>query len=155
MSSCCQGGCQGGFQGGISDDFNDHCHDHDHHRHHGFFPDFFRRPFVLIASIPRNRQTGVSPKIKAIKLIFGRYFNNDRGLIDVENEISMWQGFKEIPIRIRRVERHDGHRVLLVIPLVPLIGGVTYKVRVKSVFVYRDGHKVVRCRLIVFSTRCR
>jgi len=158
MSSCCQGGCQGGFPGGISDDCNghDYCHDHDHHRDRDCFPDYFRRPFVLVASIPRNRQTGVSPKIKAIKLIFGRDFNSGRGLIDVENDIDMWQGSTRIPVRIKRVsDRHSGRRVLLVIPLVPLVGGVIYKVRVRSVFIFRNGTKVVRCRLIVFSTRCR
>jgi hypothetical protein len=139
MDSCCQGSCHGDY----------------HHRRHGHLPDF-RRPLVLIGSVPRNRQTGVSPSIKAIKLIFGRDFNTDRCLINVENVIDMWQGMNQVPIRIKRVaDKQDGHRVLLVIPLIPLIGGVTYKVRVRSVFVYRNGDKVTKCRLIVFSTGCR
>ena len=139
MDSCCQGSCHGDY----------------HHRRHGHLPGF-RRPLALIGSVPRNRQTGVSPSIKAIKLIFGRHFNTDRCLINVENVIDMWQGMNRVPIRIKRVaDKQDGHRVLLVIPLIPLIGGVTYKVRVRTVLVYRNGDKVTKCRSIVFSTRCR
>jgi hypothetical protein len=137
------------------------CHDNWHNDDHCFDFKFhdrfcnFRRPYVLVASVPRNRQTGVSPKIKAIKLIFARDFTT-RGLVDVENVIDMWQGWKQIPITIRRtVDKKTGRRVLLVIPLVPLVGGVTYKVRVRSVLIFRDGKKVTRCRLIVFTTGCR
>lgn len=146
MRSC----CQGGYQDGVNDD----CYHHDHHRDHGYFHNF-SRPYVLVASIPRNRQTGVSPNIKAIKLIFARDYTT-RGLIDVENVIDMWQGLNRIPISIRRtVDKKTGRRVLLVIPLIPLVGGVTYKVRVRSVLIFRDGTKVPKCRLIVFSTGCR
>ncbi len=114
------------------------------------------RPLVLISSIPRNGQTDVSPSIKAIKLIFGRDFNNDRRLVDAFNEIDMWQGTNKVPIRIRRgIDRIDGHRVTLVIPIDPLLGGVTYKVRIKSFFVDRDGRTSKKCRLIVFTTACR
>lgn len=150
MSNCCQGNWQ-------EDHFCDHRDHHDHHHndHCPFpFPEF-RRPFVLVASVPRNRATGVSPNIKAIKLIFARDVTT-RGLIDVENVIDMWQGMKQIPIRIRRtVDKKTGRRVLLVIPLVPLKGGVTYKVRVRSVYFFRNGTKVSKCRLIVFTTGCR
>ena len=146
MSNCCQGNWHG-------DNHFDH---HDHH-HNDCFPfPFPRRLFVLTASIPRNRQTGVSPFIKSIKLIFSRDFNVNRGLVDVENTIDMWMGMTPIPVRIKTVS--DGsyrRRVLLVIPLVPLKGGVTYKVRVRSVLYYRDGTKATKCRLIVFTTGCR
>ena len=144
MSNCCQGNWQG-----------DHHCDHNHHDHFPFpFPDF-RRPYVLVASVPRNRAIGVSLKIKAIKLIFARDVTT-RGLIDVENVIDMWQGMNQIPITIRRtIDKKTGRRVLLVIPLVPLVGGVTYKVRVRSVYYFRNGTKVSKCRLIVFTTGCR
>ena len=144
MSNCCQGNWQG-----------DHHCDHNHHDRFPFpFPDF-RRPYVLVASVPRNRAIGVSPKIKAIKLIFARDVTT-RGLIDVENVIDMWQGMNQIPITIRRtIDKKTGRRVLLVIPLVPLVGGVTYKVRVRSVYYFRNGTKVSKCRLIVFTTGCR
>ena len=137
------------------------CHDHYHKDDHCFdfkFLDHFcnlRRPYVLVSSVPRNRQTGVSSKIKAIKLIFAKDYNT-RGLVDVENIIDMWQGWKQIPISIRRtVDKKTGRRVILVILLVPLVGGVTYKVRVRSILIFRDGKKVTRCRLIVFTTGCR
>jgi len=139
MSSCCQ-----------NSKHHHHCH-----RDHNRCPDF-GRPLVLIKSIPSNMETGVSPDIKAIKLIFGRDFNNDRGLVNATNEIDMWQGTDEVPIRIRRGrEKCDGHRVILVKPIDPLLGGVTYKVRIKSIFVDRFGVSFKRCRLIVFSTKCR
>jgi hypothetical protein len=147
MTNCCQGNIHG----------DHHCDDHGHH-HNDHFPfpfPCFKRPYVLVGSVPRNRATGVSPKIKAIKLIFSRDVST-RGLVDVENVIDMWQGMKQIPITIRRtVDKKTGRRVLLVIPLVPLVGGVTYKVRVRSVFFFRNGTKVSRCRLIVFTTGCR
>ena len=145
MSSCCQGSRH-----------RDHrSRRWDRHRDHDHFSDFVR-PLVLIASIPRNRQTDVSPDIKAIKLIFGRDFNNDPGLVNDSNEIDMWQGMNMVPIRIRRgIAKHDGHRVILVVPVNPLLAGVTYKVRVKSFFVDRHGKCFKRCRLIVFTTGCR
>ncbi|NLV22064.1 MAG: hypothetical protein GXY49_08780 [Syntrophomonadaceae bacterium] len=132
----------------------DRCHHHYDHKGHKHFHRL-RRPFVLVASIPRNRQTGVSPKIKAIKLIFAKDYTT-RGLVDVENVIDMWQGMNQIPITIKRViDKKTGRLVLLVIPLVPLIGGVTYKVRVRSVYFFRDGTQVPKCTLIVFTTGCR
>lgn len=126
-----------------------HCYgDRDHF-------DRFRRPYVLVASVPRNGQKGVSPKIKAIKLILARDVTT-RGLVDVENVIDMWQGWKRIPITTRRtVDKKTGRRIILVIPLVRLVGGVTYKVRIRSVYLFRDGTKIPKCRLIVFSTGCR
>lgn len=170
MSSCCQGGCQGGFEGNNCNDLIDHnhCH-HGHHNHHRCCPDLFKRPLVLTSTIPRNGQTGVSPNIKSIKLIFSRDFNNDRRLINIENDIELWQGSNKIPIRIKRsASRHDGHCVILVIPLMPLLGGVTYKLRIRSTFIRlehreddrcgrrnREEDTFTRCRLIVFSTRCR
>jgi len=144
MSNCCQGNWH-----------DDHHCDHNHRDHFPFpFPDF-RRPYVLVASVPRNRAIGVSPNIKAIKLIFARDVTT-RGLIDVENVIDMWQGMNQIPITIRRtIDKKTGRRVILVIPLVPLVGGVTYKVRVRTTLFFRNGTKVSKCRLIVFTTRCR
>lgn len=130
---------------------------HIHHRHRGHHhcPNF-DRPLVLIRSIPYDGQTGVSPYIKAIKLIFGRDFDNDRGLVNVYNEIDMWQGTDEVPIRIRRGRNNcGGHQVILVIPYGPLLGGVTYKVRVKSFIVDRFGESREKCKLIVFTTGCR
>ncbi|MDD3364673.1 MAG: Ig-like domain-containing protein [Syntrophomonas sp.] len=138
MNSCCQGGWQ-----------------RHHNRDRNRFPNF-QRPFVLISSIPRNRQTGVSPDIKAIKLIFGRDFNNDPGLVNDSNEIDMWQGMNKVPIQVsRRIDQRNGHLVILVTPVNPLLAGVTYKVRVKSVFIDRHGAISKTCRLIVFTTGCR
>lgn len=139
MSSCCQGGCQGDFKEDICDDLMDH--HHGHHKHHNCFPDSFKRPLVFSSSIPRNGQTGVSPNIKAIKLFFTRDFNNDRNLMNVENDIELWQGMNRVPIRIRRAtSKQDGQCVILVIPLKPLLGGVTYKVRIKSTFIRLQDH---------------
>ncbi|HPF20698.1 MAG TPA: hypothetical protein PLC88_05100 [Syntrophomonas sp.] len=144
MDNCCQG------------NYQDHCHDDCHH--HGHFPFPFpglKRPYVLVASIPRNRQIGVSPKTKAIKLVFAKDYTT-RGLVDVDYTIDMWQGWKQIPITIRRtIDKKTGRRVWLVIPLVPLKGGVTYKIRIKSVLIFCDGTKVSKCKLIVFTTGCR
>ncbi|MDD2587037.1 MAG: Ig-like domain-containing protein [Syntrophomonadaceae bacterium] len=127
----------------------------DHHRDHDHCPDL-KRPLVLISSIPRNGQTDVSPNIKAIKLIFGRDFDNDRGWVNVCNEFDMWQGSNKVPIRIKRgIDKCDGHRVIKIIPINPLRGGVTYKVRVKSFFVDQHGERFKRFKLIVFTTRCR
>ncbi|MDD4803142.1 MAG: hypothetical protein PHF24_09425 [Syntrophomonas sp.] len=115
----------------------------------------FERPLVLIDSIPENGETGVSPDIRAIKLIFGRDFEKGRGFFDAENEIDMWQGMNEVPIRIRRGRDRRGHRVILVIPIEPLLQDKTYKVRIVSTFVDRHGDTFKRCRLIVFRTGCR
>lgn len=127
------------------DDFrgHDHCHD-------------FKGPLVLTSSIPRNNQTGVSPNIKAIKLIFERDFDNDLGLINVCNEFDMWQGMNKVPIRVRKViDKCDGKHVVKIIPINPLLGGVTYKVRVKSFFVDKHGERFKKFKLIVFTTGCR
>lgn len=127
---------------------------HHHHKHH--HRTYFKKPLVLISSIPRNGETDVSPDIKAIKLIFGRDFNNDRGWVNVYNEIDMWQGMNKVPIRIQKsIDKNKGHRIILVIPLHPLLGGVTYKVRVKSYFVDKHGEELKRIKLIVFTTGCR
>jgi hypothetical protein len=119
--------------------------------------------YNLTSSIPRNRATGVSPYIKSIKLIFSRSFNVARGLVDVENTIEMWTASNprtwaatRIPVRIKTVcDGPYSRRVILVIPLVPLKGGVTYKIRVKSTLYFRDGTTATRCKLIVFTTGCR
>lgn len=117
---------------------------------------YFQRPLVLIKSIPYNGQTDVSPDIKAIKLIFGKDFNNERGWGNAYNEIDMWQGSDEIPVRIRRGRDNIyEHRVILVIPIDPLLGGKVYKVRIKSFYMDRNGDRIKRIRLIVFTTRCR
>jgi hypothetical protein len=68
----------------------------------------------------------------------------------------MWQGWKQIPLRFEGpLTRKPAARVWLVIPLVPLKGGVTYKIRIKSVLIFCDGTKVSKCKLIVFTTGCR
>ncbi len=96
----------------------------------------WQKPLVLIGSVPRDGQTGVSPDIRVIKLIFGRDFENDQGWINVCNKIDMWQDGNQIPIRIRKgKDKCFGHHVILVIPCHSLDGGLTYKVRVKSTFV--------------------
>jgi len=136
----------------FDDFFDDRCDDFHGHRRH------FERPFVLSSSVPRNRQTGVNPNIKAIKLILTRSNDHDhRGFGDVCTEIDMWQNGNRVPIRIRR-QRHDGcgeRRVILVIPINPLKGGTQYKIRIKSFFIDRCGEKVTKFSLIVFTTGCR
>ena len=116
----------------------------------------FEKPLVLINSFPSNVQTAVSPKIKVIKLTFGRDFNNEEGCFNVRNEIDMWQGSDRIPIHTRKgSDKCAGHRIILVSPVNSLIGGVTYKVRVKSFFVDKNGESSKKISLIVFTTRCR
>jgi len=136
---------------------NSYCADsrHRYHRHHT--RPHFEKPLVLVKSIPHNRQIGVSPNIKAIKLIFGRDFNNDLCWVNACSEIDMWQGSDRVPIRISRVRssKCDGQRVILVIPVNRLRGGVTYKVRVKSFFVDKHGESIKKTNLIVFTTGCR
>lgn len=124
-----------------------------HYRHHHHENE---KPLVLIGSVPSNGQTNVSPNINAIKLIFGRDFDNDLGWANAGNQIDMWQDSNKVPIRIRKgSDRCEGHRVILVKPINPLLGGTTYKVRVKSFFVDKNGEKIKRIKLIVFTTRCR
>jgi len=143
MNSCCQGGRDIGHRSRHYHRGYDHCRG-------------LERPLVLITSIPRNGKTDVSPDIKAIKLIFGRDFNNDRAWVNASNEIELWQGMDNVSIRIRRgIDKCDGHRVILVIPVNPLLAGATYKLRVKSLLVDRNGESLKRCRLIVFKTGCR
>lgn len=124
---------------------------HDHHHGHGL------GPLVLVSSVPRNRQTGVNPDIRAIKLTFGRSTSKRRrGLINIDNEIDMWRGLKEVPIRIRRCRDNRAmRRIIKVIPVNRLRAGVTYKVRVKSFFIDRHGNRSSTCQIIVFTTGCR
>lgn len=137
---------------GVSVFFRHHHHHHHHHRNNNCI----NRPLVLVSSDPRNGQKNVSPYIKAIKLIFGRNYDNDENLANAFIEIDMWQGMNKVPIRIRRGKnRIDGQRVILVIPINPLLGGETYKVRVKSFFVDNDCNTIQKINLIVFTTRCR
>jgi hypothetical protein len=125
------------------------------YRDHNHFPDF-QKPLVLVKSIPYNRQTGVSPSIKAIKLIFGRDFDNEPGWVNVGMFIDMWQGSNKIPICIKKtVDNCDGHRDILVIPTNKLLGGVTYKVRVKLLLANEHGETVKKTSLIVFTTGCK
>ena len=157
MINCCKGDRHSWRRHRDRDRDRDHKHhdwdrdrDRDDFRNHG--------PFVLLSSSPKNGATDVSPNIKAIKLFFGRRRSrddDDRGACNVFNEIDMWRGKTEVPIRIRRDRGHDGRRVIKVIPIGRLRAGVTYKVRVKSFFIDRHGNHFSRCKLIVFKTGCR
>lgn len=121
------------------------------HHCHGF-----KKPLVLVKSIPFNGQTAVSPRIKVIKLIFGRDFNNEEGCFNVRNEIDMWHGSERLAIRTKKgFDSCGDHHVILVLPVNSLRGGETYKVRVKSFFVDKHGECFKKINLIVFTTRCR
>lgn len=136
------------------------CHDKrngwsksNHHRGHCFD---FEKPLVLVKSVPFNGQTGVSPNINSIKLVFSRDFDNDPGWHNVLSEIDMWQGSNRVPIRIKRSKDGcDGQKVILVVPVEPLLQAAEYKVRVKSFFVDENGENMKRINLIAFTTGCR
>lgn len=106
---------------------------------------------VLESSIPRNHQTGVSPKIKSIILKF-------RDGLDFAHciEVDMWQGTKRIPIRFKKIrDGCFGFRTIKVIPINRLEGGVVFKVRVKAFFVDRCGDTIKKIALISFTTGCK
>ncbi|MGI5912100.1 MAG: Ig-like domain-containing protein [Syntrophomonadaceae bacterium] len=119
-------------------------HDHVRNRHED------REPIILISSNPRNRQTGVSPKIKSIKLILSHDLIWAKSI-----EIDMWQGFDKVPIRIKKSrDRFGKFIVVFVVPINSLAGGLLYKVRIKAFFKDRRGEIHKKIQMITFTTGC-
>ncbi|MDD2619667.1 MAG: Ig-like domain-containing protein [Syntrophomonadaceae bacterium] len=104
---------------------------------------------VLESSVPRNGQTNVSPSIKSIKLTFRHGFN----WVD-SYEIDMWQGSNKVPIRVKASHEY-GFKILKVIPVNSLEGGVVYKVRIKAFFVDHCGDTIIKIKMISFRTGCK
>lgn len=117
-------------------------HDHEH-----------EIPLALKSSVPHNGQTGVSPNLKAIKLVFNRGFDHGRFSACNDLVIELWQGSDMVPIRIKpELNPCKGVNTVLVIPVNPLKGGKVYKLRI-TMFSNHDATKSIK--LIVFTTACR
>lgn len=133
-------------------------HDHDFDHDHSFR---FDNSIVVVSSVPRNGQTGVSPNIKSIKLVLDRHFNDGWDWNNGCIEIDMWRGtlcsgLHLVPIRIQRSrESCGGRRIIYVIPVNHLRGGTTYRIRIKSISFDRNGVKTTKYKLITFTTACR
>ncbi len=107
--------------------------------------------FVLESSTPRNHQTGVSPNIKFIKLVFGPRLD-----LACSIEVDMWKGTTKVPIRVKETrDRCFRTDVIKVIPINSLDGGTLYKVRVKAFFVDHCGETIKKIQMISFTTGCK
>ncbi|MEN6463274.1 MAG: hypothetical protein ABFC94_18140 [Syntrophomonas sp.] len=106
---------------------------------------------VLESSTPRNRQTGVSPNIKFIKLVFGPGLDRACSI-----EVDMWKGSTKVPIRVKENrDRCFRTNVIKVFPIHSLDGGTLFKVRVKAFFVDHCGETIKKVQMISFTTGCK
>ena len=106
---------------------------------------------VLESSTPRNHQTGISPNIKFIKLVFGPGTD-----MACRIEVDMWKESTKVPIRVKEYrDRCFRTNVIKIFPINSLAGGTLYKVRIKAFFADHCGETIKKTKMISFTTGCK
>lgn len=116
-----------------------------------------QKPLNFVRSIPAKGATGVSTRLRSIKLVFDKNVVNDLVWANNRKQLQMWAGSQKIPVanivtRIKDTVNFSERNNIYIKPSRNLLPNTKYTIAIYPDLTAKNGQKLGRTVIVTFTT---